>query len=324
MTEKSLDMIIKENGYEYVCEIGRGGFSYCYKVFSPQYQQFFVCKVIPITSKMGYSGKAVYNNELKALCKIIHPYIIQVYKTFSTKTHLFLILEFCPNGDFHEYIKAKGPMRNPVQLLTQVSKILDALTYLEDNNIAHKDIKPSNIFIDQHGRPKLGDFGLASFIEDDSLSEDYSGSFAFLAPEVIMMKPHDLYKADIWSFGVTLYYLATGQFPFPTRDRTMLCKAVVRGSYELPNDLNDVVKKLITGALVLDPNGRMPFIQMKNIVSAELERLTQIKSTSVGKIKSACNIKYIHPVSHSNKIACYSPIRISAQSSLFAMSKKHE
>ena len=322
MSGKSIEMIIKENGYEFVCKIGQGGFAECYKVFSPQYKQFFVCKVVPISTKTGSSGKIVYDNELKTLCKVIHPYIIQVYKAFTTQTHLFLILEFCPNGDFSQYVKAKGPMKNPVQLLTQVSRILDALNYLDEKKIAHKDIKPSNILIDQHGRPKLADFGLASFVEENSLSEDFSGSFAFLAPEVIQRKPHDISKADIWSFGVTLYYLATGQYPFPRRDRNLMVKHVLRGCYDIPNDMNSVIKKLITGALVLDPNGRMSFLQMKNLVTAELERLTQIKCPSLATIKSACNMKVVLPAKRTSKIACYSPIRISAQTSLLSMGKK--
>ena len=154
MTEKSLDMIIKENGYEYVCEIGRGGFSYCYKVFSPQYQQFFVCKVMSTIGSNCESRRRSFLNEINTLGHLTHPNIIHIYQIFETESNLFLILEYCPNGDYMQLVLNNGPLESENVLLGNVSKILDGLVFLEMNNIAHKDIKPSNILIDEHGQFK--------------------------------------------------------------------------------------------------------------------------------------------------------------------------
>ena len=311
MMENEITSVIKENGFELCSEIGHGSFSYCYKVYSLAYKQYFVCKVVPISLKKTHSGTEVYNNELSALCKIIHPHIIKIYKTFSNQTHLFLILEYCPHGDLFNQVETNGPIKNPVQLLVQISMILDALTYLEQNNIAHKDIKPSNILIDQHGRPKLADFGLSSTFERDTLSEDFSGSLAFLAPEVILRKPYDLNKADIWSFGVTLYYIAFGKLPFPLKDWKVLVSSILNCKYEMPNDANEVIKKIIMKSLVIDPSNRISFIQMKDMIDNEIKRLTAFNYPKIGKVKSLSSMSTITPIGKSNSFRA--SIRISAK-----------
>jgi serine/threonine protein kinase len=268
--EDNIQAAIVANGYD-VCEmIGQGGFSECYKVFSLLYKQYFVCKVISLEGKeVGVISK-IFENEIATLSRITHPHIIRIYKSFSSETHLFLILEYCSNGDMHMMVTKNGPIVNKFELLILLSRILEALVYLENNNIAHKDIKPANIFIDKHGRPKLADFGFSSFYKDGELSNDHIGSLAFLAPEVISKKPYNPLKADIWSFGVTVYFIVTGKFPFEARDKKSLIKAMLTSSCTLPQGLPQSVINIIVGSLVFNPDDRITFSQMKSIVDKEL------------------------------------------------------
>ena len=264
---------LKENGYELFAFIGKGGFAECYDVLSVQYNIHFACKVMSLKGKKGSLALKSFMNEINTLTNVIHPYIMPVYNTFTSNSYLYLILEYCPNGDLHDYVKKKGPFRNDSVLLRYVSAILDSLTYLEQNNIAHKDIKPSNILIDSHGHPKLSDFGLASFIEEDRLSEDFSGSLAFCPPELLQRKPFNPMKADIWSFGVTLYYLATGVYPFSTNALKNLGKHISSVVYSLPENINKVIRHIISQSLCINPDERITFSKMKGLVNDEMKRI---------------------------------------------------
>ena len=261
---------LRDNGFEVVATIGKGGFSTCFKVFSNKYKDNFVCKVISISGEHSGMLKLSYHNELNTLCKVIHPNIIKIYKIFSAGQNLFQIIELCPEGDLCSRITRKGPFTDQIELLTYVDKILDALIYLEDNNIAHKDIKPSNILIDKYGNPKLADFGLSQSYDKDALSEEYWGTLPFLAPEILNTIPYNPFKSDIWSFGVTLYYLVTGEYPYIGRDKKGILANILSGTVVIPSKVNDGIKRIIRKALVYNPNERMSFSQMKSIVRAEL------------------------------------------------------
>ena len=159
----------------------------------------------------------------------------------------------------HKYVLKNGPIKDQVKLLKYTGQILDALIYLEDNNIVHKDIKPSNILIDSFGTIKLADFGLSAFYDKNKLSEDYSGSTAFLAPEIVSKKPHNPVKSDIWSLGVSLYFIAVGNFPFPSDDHDTLVKAIKTGKYIIPPNINKAIRIIITHSLLMNPDERMTF-----------------------------------------------------------------
>ena len=309
MFAKGYVQVIEENGYTVCSSLGKGGFAECLRVFSKKYKQYFACKVIPIAGQKSDSRKRSFENELNVLMNIIHPNVIQIYQTFSSATHLFLILEFCPNGDMQKYVVKNGAMKNETVLLNYISKILDCLAYLEGIGIAHKDIKPSNIFIDKHGRPKLADFGLASFVGEDRLSVDYAGSLAFCSPEVLAMKPHDPFKADVWSFGVTLYYLATGKYPFYANGRKDILKLIMGETYTIPFDMNETIRNIIRNCLQIDPSKRMSFAQMKLIVDNEIEKQQPIEQhvyININKIKSMENIIVI-PRAKQNRVRSITP-----------------
>lgn len=280
MNNTDIFSTIRANGYDVRELIGSGGFSTCFKVYSMQYNNFFVCKVTSLAGEKGDTRKKGFDNEMKALSHAMHPNIIQIFKKFETPTHLYQILEYCPKGDIKQHVDANGPITNVVHLFQCISKILDALIYLEKRGIAHKDIKPSNILLDCIGRPKLADFGLAAFYERNQLSNDYIGSMAFLAPEIILRKPYDPFKADIWSFGVTIYFMATGLYPWPIGNIEVLKRAITVGSIFIPDSVNPTIRKVIFRALVLNPDERISFSQMKYIIDNELKVFMPKKSDS--------------------------------------------
>ncbi|EAY09871.1 protein kinase, putative [Trichomonas vaginalis G3] len=125
-----------------------------------------------------------------------------------------------------------------------------------DRNIAHCDIKPSNFMLDQYGRVKVGNFGLATLLLVDDENKKIKGTRYFMAPEVITQKEYDLMKADIWAIGVTLYYLTTLTYPFYATDQDSLFSLIIKGNYRIDRVPDSMLRQVILKCLETNPNDR--------------------------------------------------------------------
>ena len=264
MNSNSLNQILYEKDYELQEKIGSGAFADCYKIYSFKYKQHFACKAIKMNSKHQELSEQSYTNELNALSTIIHPNIIRVFETFNAQDYTFLILELCENGDMLEYVTKNGPLKGN-QLYNYLEQMLNAFEYLESNKITHNDIKPSNIFIDKLGRIKIADFGLSKEVKTcDDLSCEYNGSIGFMAPEVYERKPYNPFTADIWSFGVTLYYLIEGRFPYPVRYMNGVLNFFNTGIKNSQLEGKDeIIAYILQNTLVVNPQQRKSFKELK-------------------------------------------------------------
>ena len=286
--------ILQDHGYGLIGPIGKGGFATCFKVSSLKYSdQTFVCKVGTLPTNLldgRHKASAVnaYEQEIEALSSIIHPHVVKIYDHFIDSSYLFLILEYCTNGSLDQVIEKHGGVP-PHQLLTLVKQFASALAYCHSIRLAHHDIKPANLLLDFFGRVKLADFGLAA--KQSNLCETYSGSLAFMAPEVLEKKPYDPFKADIWSFGATVYNMATGELPFCADSIPTLRKMINIGMYRIPTGIHPTIQAIIKNTLVVNPQKRwsiMEVTQAINAVSNEIVSLPRINSkSSINQSKSS-------------------------------------
>jgi polo-like kinase 1 len=195
---KSFSSKLTDLGYAYLHKIGSGSFATIHLVFSQSNQKHFVIK----KSKSNFGLK----NEFELLKKLSHPNIIPIYSLFSTGWNDVLVLEYCPGGSLQQLIDANGPIRPP-KLYSFCTQILSAVLYLHQNNIAHLDIKLSNILFDSDGRLKLADFGLSRCLHSDQ-RRHFVGSKVFMASEIYAHdENYDRLKSDIYSLGVTFYMM---------------------------------------------------------------------------------------------------------------------
>ena len=272
MIPEEVAQALDDNGYNVIRPIGKGGYSECYLVFSRKYKMHFACKVITITDYSAFNQRRMsYQAELDSLSQIMHPNIIHIYNTFTIGNRIFLILEYCSRGDMEKLIKKQGPLTDPRKLYTYLQMMLKSLTYLEEINIAHNDIKPANFLIDEYGRIKLTDFGLSKrMTTDKDTSMNFVGSLPFMSPEVVSHKPYHPIKSDVWSFGASLYYLYTGTLPFISKSYTEWRKAIKTGLYSLPPNVDKTVKLILERCLIIDPNQRASFHELSIIVDTAL------------------------------------------------------
>ncbi|XP_065731678.1 dual specificity mitogen-activated protein kinase kinase 7 isoform X1 [Phocoena phocoena] len=146
------------------------------------------------------------------------PYIVQCFGTFITNTDVFIAMELM--GTCAEKLKKRmqGPI--PERILGKMTvAIVKALYYLkEKHGVIHRDVKPSNILLDERGQIKLCDFGISGRLVDSKAKTRSAGCAAYMAPERIdppdPTKPDYDIRADVWSLGISLVELATGQFPY--------------------------------------------------------------------------------------------------------------
>ena len=267
MIDPEITKELQKHGYDTISVLGKGGYACCYLVYSQKYRLEFACKVMPLKNTGKNNFNEVYNNELVALTNIVHQYIIPIYETFVSGNHVFMILEYCQKGDLFHYVRNNGPIKDEKTLLISILQILDALQHLESLNITHNDIKPGNFLIDKYGRIKLTDFGISKHKQNQGdLTDDFRGSPFFCSPEILEHKLYDPYKAQIWSLGVTIYFLATGMVPFNSHDITELRLMLNTGYYRIPTFVSPVVSEIIRFCLQHDPSKRATIIELKTLI----------------------------------------------------------
>ena len=122
--------------------------------------------------------------------------------------------------------------------------------------MVHRDLKIENLLIDKNNNIKLGDFGFSQYYQS-SLMSTWCGSPQYSAPELFEHKKYIGPKVDIWSLGIILYVLTSGQLPFNGDDFLKIRKSVLKCHYSIPNYFSQEIRQLLKGLLVIEPNDRL-------------------------------------------------------------------
>ena len=263
-----------KNGYEFLEIIGQGGFSSIYKVKSIQYNTYFAAKTILNINLKYEKHLDVFISEVKSLKQLYHPNIIQMYDYFEIEGHLFLIFELCNNINLYDDIIKNGIM-NEKKFLSVSRQICDGLEYSHNQKIAHLDIKPQNILFDIYNRPKISDFGLSQkhFLFNDN---PIQGTLAFISPELLMTKNKNdinIFLCDVWSLGVTFFYMITGKLPFFFSNLNEYKKKIYLTNLIFPLKLDSKIESLIKSMLFKDPIKRITIENIKKmIIKIQIEK----------------------------------------------------
>lgn len=246
---------LKEKGFIVRDPIGQGGFARVYTVSWDQYPgKTFVAKVISVPEDKYEKGVQSYFNEIGSLKELFHKNIIQIYKHFIIGHFMVIIMEYCKNGTIYDYVIRNGPL--DLQTFRVVAKdLLETVAYCHQNRIAHRDIKPANILLDERRRLKLCDFGLSDPSKSNFVCS-HDGSIAFVPPELLSNAFYDPKKADIWSLGITFFFLATGKLPWLAKTHADLRQEILNTDIDIPYEVPTLVKTLILQMIRKNPNAR--------------------------------------------------------------------
>jgi predicted Ser/Thr protein kinase len=196
--------------------IGKGGMGAVYKARQPALDRYVALKILPpqIASGPGFADR--FNREARALARLSHPNIVAVHEFGQANGLPYLIMEFVDGLNLRQLERA-GKL-SPREALQIVPQICEALQFAHDEGIVHRDIKPENILLDEKGRVKIADFGIAKIIGREAelgLTETGRtiGTPQYMAPEQAE-KPETVdHRADIFSLGVVFYEMLTGELP---------------------------------------------------------------------------------------------------------------
>lgn len=162
--------------------------------------------------------------ELELWPRLSHPNLIALLDCFQDSRRVYMVLEFADGGDALKYIQKSGAISETLAR-RWTSQIADAVRYMHDQGISHRDLKLENLLLDKEKNIKLADFGFVKELcSADDLSQTYCGSKSYAAPEILMGRPYDPKKADVWAVGVILYIFVTGKMPF---DETKGTKSIL-------------------------------------------------------------------------------------------------
>ncbi|MDR3403846.1 MAG: protein kinase [Chthoniobacter sp.] len=194
--------------------LGRGGMGVVYKARQKSLNRLVALKLLaPERASDGEFAKR-FTREAHALAALNHPHIVTIYDFGRAGGFYFLLMEFVDGVNLRQ---AMGARRfTPEQALAVVPPICEALQYAHEHGIVHRDIKPENLLLDKEGRVKIADFGIARMLGDDSSTSvgesQPAGTPQYMAPE---QKEHQRadHRADIYSLGVVLYEMLTGELP---------------------------------------------------------------------------------------------------------------
>ena len=204
--------------------IGSGGMGAVFKARQPQLDRFVALKILPIelADQPGFSER--FQREAQALAKLSHPHIVTIHDFGRAGEFYYLLMEFIDGVNLRQLLKSKR--LTPKEALSIVPPICEALQCAHDHGIVHRDIKPENLLIDKAGTVKIADFGIAKIIAAPSADTagDATGATSsaatlalgtpdYAAPEQRDASATTDHRADIYSLGVVLYEMLTGERP---------------------------------------------------------------------------------------------------------------
>ncbi|XP_017047041.1 serine/threonine-protein kinase stk11 [Drosophila ficusphila] len=219
------------------------------------------------------NGEQNVTREIALLKQLKHHNVVELVDVLynEEKQKMYLVMEYCVGG-LQEMVDFQPDKRMPLfQAHGYFQQLVDGLEYLHSCRVIHKDIKPGNLLLSLDQTLKISDFGVAEqldlFSPDDTCTTG-QGSPAFQPPEIA--NGHETFagfKVDIWSSGVTLYNLATGQYPFEGDNIYRLLENIGRGQWEAPDWLYEMdadFAKLILGMLQADPSKRLSLQEIRH------------------------------------------------------------
>jgi predicted Ser/Thr protein kinase len=202
---------------EILALLGQGGMGVVYKARQPGLDRLVALKVLSLEAGKDVSFAQRFALEARSLARLNHPNIVAVYDFGQAGGLYYFIMEYVDGTNLRDVIRSKK--LNPREALAIVPKICEALQFAHDEGIVHRDIKPENILIDKKGRVKMADFGLAKLLgkapQEYQLTgpQTVMGTPHYMAPEQFE-RPLDVdHRADIYSLGVVLYEMLTGELP---------------------------------------------------------------------------------------------------------------
>ena len=248
------------DSYDVIKQLGKGGYGKVYEIRSKKTGEIRACKHL---SKLNIKNLEKFKREIEILKKMDHPNIIKLYEVFESERSLYLVMEECKGGEVFdkiiERIQAKQ-MYSEKDAANIIQQVMSCIQYCHNKNICHRDLKPENLLYlnpgsEKDNRIKVIDFGLSQ--NTDKLKTKV-GTAYYVSPEILTGKYTQL--CDIWSAGVILYILLTGDPPFNGSSDQIIYNKIMKFDFSFPENkwkhISNEAKDLLKNHMLVPENKR--------------------------------------------------------------------
>lgn len=249
------------NRYQIVTKLGSGGTAIVYKAIDTVLNREVTVKILQEQFTTNQKFVLRFRKEAQAIAALSHPNIVSVYDVgVSDEGEQYLIMEYVEGKTLKEVIKKKGVLSLD-RALDYAHQILAGLNHAHSYGVIHRDIKPQNIMITPSGQVKIMDFGLAMNLTDSTITYDTSvfGSVYYIAPEIAQKGTGDA-RVDIYSTGIVLYEMLTGELPYTGDSPITIALQHVEGDYtpidEIDEEIPYEVARIVDKAMAVNPANR--------------------------------------------------------------------
>jgi len=280
----------KISHYKILDELGSGGMGVVYRAHDHKLDRTVALKfILPQIVKKKRDARQ-FNHEARAAASLNHPHICTVYEIDEQEGNTFIAMEYVEGPSLRELTR-KGPLEVEEALDFSI-QIAEGLQEAHEKGIIHRDIKSSNIIVTKKNQVKIMDFGLAKITGDQELSETRTlkGTVTYMSPEQAVGGDID-YRTDIWSLGVVMYEMLSGNLPFESAHDPLVLHSIIN---EEPFPLTEIRKnipfeleRIVEKCLSKDPGHRYQS-------TAELvDDLVRVKQEIAGKFVSSFSKKRV-------------------------------
>ncbi|MCX5655900.1 MAG: protein kinase [Planctomycetota bacterium] len=238
--------------YRLVRLLGQGGMGAVYEAEQSESGRRVALKILS-QSLDSAEARARFLREGRLAASINHPNSVYIYGTEEIEGTPAIAMELVPGGTLEDRVKQKGPMPAP-EAVDAILQIIEGLEAAQAVGVLHRDVKPSNCFIENDGTVKVGDFGLSISTKGRAetnltVSGTFMGTPAFSSPEQLKGDELDV-RSDIYAVGITLYYLLTGKTPFKADNLVRFVATVLERPAESPATLRRDIPKGLCAAVL--------------------------------------------------------------------------
>ena len=254
-TSTSIEHISTSN-FLCLAQLGKGSFGEVYLVKKINSEETYAMKVLRKERIMGQNLLKYAVAERNVLSTSHHPFIVKLNYAFQTSTKLFLVIEYCPNGDLSQHLSFEKRFKEP-RAKFYICEILLALEDLHKRDIIFRDLKPDNVVLDKDGHCKLTDFGLSKEgVRENFYAQSFCGSIAYLAPEMLKKEGHGK-AVDWYLLGVLFYEMLVGMTPYFNTRKEDIFYNIEHGELKIPNFVSKEAGELLRRLLERNPSKRL-------------------------------------------------------------------
>ncbi|XP_068566636.1 testis-specific serine/threonine-protein kinase 6 [Cebidichthys violaceus] len=246
---------MESRGYTFRSNLGQGMFGTVVSAYSTRLRKKVAIKVIDKKKLPTSYVETFLCRELEIIGTLNHPNIVKTLEIFKWNTSkVYVVMEFCAKGDLLNHINVKGALseHSGCRLFTQ---LCNAIQYLHNSDVAHRDLKCENMLLDTHFNLKVCDFGFSKRLTYADgrmmLSETFCGTSSYTAPEIMRSLPYNPKVSDVWSMGVVLYVMLHASKPFDDTNIRRVLRMQIQRNIKFPNspsvssEAKDLIQRIL-------------------------------------------------------------------------------